>query len=215
MFMEAFLMATFAVAFGLHSKMIVDRPFIARCDLAIDAADMSIIFNLTSGKQTPNDYPNGVEGMVQIKSFIPLDSATAIDARRRKIWEEARVKNHRLQPGPVGKNAAALIDFHMEGTDQVVTIPLNLYDMLLENTKCMSTGVYIEHPTSGEEMHLPLLPNMSIGFVNEFGMNGVFEIDHLNFVGLSICTYATTRRISSDCGRICRRRRSTSTSEAI
>lgn len=167
MFMEAFLMATFALAFGLHENMIVDRPLIARCDLAVDAADMSIIFNLTSGKQTPDDYPNGVEGMVQIKSFIPLDSAVAIDARRRKIWEQARMKNHRLQSGPVGKNATVLIDFHMEGTDQVVTTPLSLFDMLLEGTQCMAKGVYIEHPGTGEEFHIPLLPTTSIGFVNE------------------------------------------------
>ena len=122
------LLGTFAVAFRLHAKKILDRPMIVRCDLAVDAADMSIIFSLTSGKQTPKDYPNGVEGMVQIKSFIPFYSTAAIDAGRRKIWEQTRLNNRELEIDLLGRKPIGLIDFHLEGTDQVITIPFTIPD---------------------------------------------------------------------------------------
>ncbi|KJA26606.1 hypothetical protein HYPSUDRAFT_198876 [Hypholoma sublateritium FD-334 SS-4] len=83
---------TFSLAFDFHNKIILDRPLIMQCDLVVDAADLSIIFSLTSGKQTPDDYPDGVEGMIQLKTFIPLDPTVAIDAGRRKIWEQARLR---------------------------------------------------------------------------------------------------------------------------
>lgn len=132
------LIDTFSIAFSLHEEKILDRPLIARCDLAVDAADMSIIFSLMSGKQTPGDYPDGVEGMLQIKSFIPLDSAVAIDAGRRKIWEQARAKNQELQNNPVDDYPTGLIDFHLEGTGQVVTIPFDIPNSAIQGSRYMA-----------------------------------------------------------------------------
>lgn len=148
-------MDTFCLAFRLSEKMILDRPLIARVDLAVDPADMSIIFSLTSGRQTPEDYPDGVEGMLQIKSFIPLNPDTAIDAGRRKIWEQARLKNHIWQSGPVGKTPTGLIDFHMEGTDQIITIPLNIYDKAIELSRSVARGWLVEDPRTGMDVHVP------------------------------------------------------------
>ena len=165
---ELGLMDTFCLAFRLCEKMILDRPLIARVDLAVDPADMSTIFSLTSGKQTPEDYPDGVEGMLQIKSFVPLDPDTAIDAGRRKIWEQARLKNHILHPGPVGKTPTGLIDFHMEGTDQIITIPLNIYDKAIELSRSVARGCLVEDPRTGKDVHVPITPSSSARLVDEF-----------------------------------------------
>lgn len=167
-FFQFTLMYTFAFAFDLHKKKILDRPLIMQCDLAVDAADMSIIFSLTSGKQTPEDYPNGVEGMLQFKWFSPLDSAIAIDPGRRKIWEHARAKNHNKQRGPIDNTVTGLIDFHMEGTDQVITMPLNIDDNAIECSRIISGGVYAQDPVSSrlQEVHVPFTPRLAIGFVN-------------------------------------------------
>ncbi len=122
-------METFVLTFGLHKNMITDRPFIVRCDLSIDSEDLSIISRLTCGQQTPENFPDGVQGMLQIKSFTPLDSSVAMDARRWKIWEQAKMKHHAFQalnkkpPGPIGKNATGLIDFHMEGDRPSAHVP--------------------------------------------------------------------------------------------
>ncbi|KJA26604.1 hypothetical protein HYPSUDRAFT_36318 [Hypholoma sublateritium FD-334 SS-4] len=163
---ECTLMYTFVLAFGLHKNMILDRPLIARCDLAVDPADMAIIFRLTSGEKTPEDYPDGVEGMLQVKYFTRLDSTVAIDAGRRKIWEQARLKNHVKQRGPVGKSPTGLIDFHMEGTDQVVTIPLNIHDVAMECARGFSNGVYIENPATGKEIHVPFVLSIHILWIS-------------------------------------------------
>lgn len=131
---ELNLMSAFILTFRLHKRMILDRQLIVRCDLAIDAADLTIVFALIKGEQTPDgDYPSGVQGMIQVKSFELLDSDIAVDVGRPKIWEEARKTNHLLQStGPIGKNATGLIDFHMGGTDQVITVPIKFYDQAIE-----------------------------------------------------------------------------------
>ncbi len=101
---DSLLIAAFVMTFGLHENMILDRPLIVRCDLSIDADDLPLIFRLAAGKQTPEDFPDGVQGMLQIKSFIPLDANVAMDARRWKIWQQAKMQNHLLDwASPVGK----------------------------------------------------------------------------------------------------------------
>lgn len=208
---EFSLMDTFSLAFGFHKNMILDRPMIARCDLAIDASDLSIIHSLTSGQMTPNDYPNGVEGMLQIKSFIPLNPNVAIDAGRWKIWEQARVKNHRLQRGPVGTTPTGLIDFHMEGTDQVITKPLNILDAAIVSSRFMDKGVYVEHPTTGKEVHVPISVSVGIGFVNRLHFRQNLNNSFAENLDLSTRKFWQTRGIGPGYGRICRRRCSTST----
>ncbi|KJA26598.1 hypothetical protein HYPSUDRAFT_213177 [Hypholoma sublateritium FD-334 SS-4] len=160
---ELTLMSTFAFTFGLHKKMILDRPLIMQCDLAVDAADMSIIFSLTSGKQTPDDYPDGVEGMLQLKWFSPLDPAVVIDPGRRKIWEEARAKNHVKRRAPIGKYVTGLIDFHMEGTDQVITMPLNIADQAIALSRMVAGGVCAQDPVLRHEINVPFSPRVAIG----------------------------------------------------
>ncbi|KJA26602.1 hypothetical protein HYPSUDRAFT_36315 [Hypholoma sublateritium FD-334 SS-4] len=160
------LMYTFVLAFGLQDRMILDRPLIARCELAVDAVDISIISRLTSGEQTPEDYPDGVEGMLQVKHFAQLEAAVAIDAGRRKIWEHARRRNHIIQRGPIGKNATGLIDYHMEGTDQVITIPLNIHDGAITVSRTMAEGVEIEDLNSGRRVRVPFFMRWSIANIN-------------------------------------------------
>lgn len=167
-YVELGLMDTFSLAFGLHNKMILDHPLIARVDLAVDAADLSIIFSLTSGKKTPDDYPDGVEGMLQIKSFIPLDPTVAVDAGRRKIWEQARLKNHIRQNGPAGKTPTGLIDFHMEGTNQVITTPLHIYEQAIKVSAVLARGGYLQDPGTGKEVYVQVTLESSVQSVHRF-----------------------------------------------
>ena len=149
------LMYTFVLCFALQEYMILDQPLVARCDLAVDAADLSIIDRLVSGEQTPEDYPDGVEGMVQIKYFTHFEPWIPVDAGRRKIWEQARHQNHIIQRGPIGKNATGLIDYHMEGTDQVITIPMNIHDGAIRCSHDFENGVDLEDINTGRKVHVP------------------------------------------------------------
>lgn len=165
-FTDIVLMETFVLTFGLHENMVVDRPLIVRCDLAIDAEDIPLIFRLASRKQTPEDYPGGVQGMLQIKSFTPLDPDVAMDARRWRIWEQAKKTNHPLDHTAVGKNATGLIDFHMEGTNQVLTVPIHIHDGTVASATAMSTGTDVVCPVTGQKIHINITPMVNIGFVH-------------------------------------------------
>ena len=164
---DSFLMAAFVLTFGLHENMILDQPLIVRCDLAIDAEDLPLIFRLAAGKQTPEDFPDGVQGMLQIKSFTPLDANVAMDARRWKIWQQAKMQNHLLDwAAPVGKNATGLIDFHMEGTDQVLTFPFHVRNGATDVAASLAKGKDVVHPFNGQTVHLNLTSMTLVGFVN-------------------------------------------------
>ena len=166
-YIETAFMQAFIMTFGLHEKTILDRPLIVRCDIAIDAEDLPLIFRIACRRQTPEDFPDGVQGMVQIKSFTALDANVAMDARRWKIWEEAKTKNHLLDRAlPVGKNAAGLIDFHMEGTDQVLTYPLHILDGAIDITAKMALGKDVVYPITGQTVHMNFTDMVHIGFVN-------------------------------------------------
>lgn len=66
------------------------------------------------------------------------------------------MKNHIKQDGPIGTYPTGLIDFHMEGTDQVITIPLNVYDEAMTFSRTIADGVYVEDLyRPGKERHMP------------------------------------------------------------
>ncbi len=155
------------MTFGLHENMILDRPLIVRCDLAIDVDDLPLIFRLAAGEKTPEEFPDGVQGMLQIKSFTPLDANVAMDNRRWNIWRQARTQNHLLDRNiPIGKNPTGLIDFHMEGTDQVLTSPFHILDGATNVATAFSRGKDILCPFTGRMVRLSKTAMSIIGFVN-------------------------------------------------
>ena len=163
-YIELELMEAFILTFGLHENMIVDRPLIVRCELVIDVDDIPLIFRLASGQQTPEDFPAGVQGMIQIKAFTPLDPTIAMDARRWKIWELAKTEKHLLdRTTPLGKNATGLIDFHMEGTNQVLTVPMRIHTRALGVATRMAAGRDVVYPVTGQKVHLNFTPMVLIG----------------------------------------------------
>ncbi len=82
------------------------------------------------------------------------------------------MKHHAFQalnkkpPGPVGKNATGLIDFHMEGTDQVLTFPLNIYDTAVKCATEIAAGKDSVYPATGQTIHINITPMAVIGFVH-------------------------------------------------
>ncbi len=188
------LIGTFATAFHLYIEKILDRPMIARCDLVVDAADMSIIFALVSGKQTPEDYPDGVEGMVQIKSFIPFYSSGDLNAGHQKIWEQLHpIINQALETDSLSKTPIGLLDFCLEGTEQVITIPVTVPDNSIESSRSLSrlggacmkfVGKYVPIV---QDTSVPLLINSSLTFVNIFRFFSVFTYLYISrIINMSI-----------------------------
>ncbi len=103
-------------------------------------------------------------GMVQIKGMDKLDSDTAVDPRRMKIWEEARARPAHPAPGWGPHNATGLIDFHMEGTDQVVIMPINIHDAAVRCARLEIFGV-MEDAASEEFVEIPTTPHYCLWLV--------------------------------------------------
>lgn len=161
-YIEHLIMMAFIRTFNLHEVMILDRPLIVRCDLAVDPVDMSLILRLMSGELWPFMFPKGVEGMIQIKSFEPLDSKVAIDDKRMEMWEEAKARPSQREWGP--HNTTGLIDFHMEGTDQVVTLPINIHDPAVECARIEDFGM-MEDATGTRMIEIPMTPHYCLWWV--------------------------------------------------
>lgn len=158
------IMMAFVRTFNLHEKMILDKPLIVRCDLAVDPVELPIILRIICGEVWPFQFPKGVQGMVQIKGMDKLDSDTAVDTRRMKIWEEARTRPAHPAPGWGPHNATGLIDFHMEGTDQVVIMPINIHDAAVRCARLEIFGA-MEDAASEEFVEIPTTPHYCLWLV--------------------------------------------------
>ncbi len=70
-------------AVGVDKEFTRNSLYIARCDLSIEP-DFSVVTGLSRGTRSVSDYPNGVQGMLQMKPMILLDPSVAIDSAREK-----------------------------------------------------------------------------------------------------------------------------------
>jgi hypothetical protein len=64
-----FLQLAFVLKFKLNEKLILNKPFIARCDVSIDPADMTYIMRLVMGQVSDAELAQGTRRMLQIKSY--------------------------------------------------------------------------------------------------------------------------------------------------
>ena len=163
---ENLIKIAFIQTFELRENMTVDGPLIVRCDLAIDSEDLPLIFRLASRNKTPEDFPDGVRGMLQIKSFTPLDPNVAImEPTRWKTWQIAKAKKTilMLRDDSVVKIATGLIEFHMEGTDQILIFPVHIHNQEVAIVKTMSGELDIVSKT-GTGAHLNIMPLATIMF---------------------------------------------------
>ncbi len=142
-----------------------------------------LIFRLASGEKTPGDFPDGIQGMLQIKSFTPLDPKVAMDAARWRVWHIAKAKPTNLLmrgDNSVVKIATGLIDFHMEGTDQILCFPVHIHSTEVAIVNTMSGEVDIVSK-SGTSSHLNLTPTVTIMFV--------ISLDNVDIVLNIRCTF--------------------------
>lgn len=166
------------LAYQLHEEPITVDPLISRCDLAIDVANLSTIGQLLSRTNSPSDFPDGVQGMLQVKSFVPLNSNVAIDTGRRQLWEDSR----RNTPDRV-----VLIDFNMEGTSQVSTIALNIckaaiFEVMLKQPLSRVSSV------TGIKEDIPLSLDSCLKFIFRLFQNGYTQLIFV-FIQCYQCSY--------------------------
>ncbi len=92
--------------------------------------------------------------MLQMKLMTVLDPSVAIDSGREKIWKDAKreaflrsghFKLPTVNLGPI--LAVGLVDFHLEGTDQVITLPLPIQEVAVDMARWASDCYIYEDDT--------------------------------------------------------------------
>ena len=119
-FLVAFLQVAFASQFNLaeDSEVLkfIDKPFIARCEVSIHPTDKAFMLKLATGTISKEELEKGCEGMLQLKSFTPLnfekDGTKAVRALRLEIWKEAK---RRVAEDGDPYTPVALVDFVLRG----------------------------------------------------------------------------------------------------
>jgi len=140
-----FLQLAFVLEFKLHEKLIVSKPFLARCDVSIDPADMTYIMRLVMGRVSDAELAQGTQGMLQIKSFIPQENSQTLDQNRMGIWRNVKKGNE--ERGLIGR-PVGLVDFYMKNTVQTLTVGILIQEDAVER---VNEGV-------GFQMESALLP---------------------------------------------------------
>ena len=152
----------FITAVGVYKEFTRNNLYIARCDLSIEP-DLDIVASLVRRERLVSDFPNGVEGMLQMKLMTVLDPSVAIDSGREKIWADAKreaflrsghFKLPTVNLGPI--LAVGLVDFHLEGTDQVITLPLPIQEVAVDMARWAS-DFYIYEDDTFPESGVPLI----------------------------------------------------------
>ncbi|KAF9474260.1 hypothetical protein BDN70DRAFT_884996 [Pholiota conissans] len=156
------LQVPFVLAFDLRKNPILDQPLIARCDVQIEPSDMTYIMSLAFGRMSPAELAKGTEGMLQVKTFIPLDAEKAIDITRMEVWKNTKYPNK--ERGFAG-NPTVLVDFHMKGTKQTITYGLVIEDSAIERVKA-GAGFAMQSAIFGGQTEVPLTTQACLDFIN-------------------------------------------------
>ncbi|PPQ85086.1 hypothetical protein CVT26_005604 [Gymnopilus dilepis] len=92
---------------GSDPDSFASSPFVAKCEVGIEPADMTYIMQLVMGRLSHDAVEKGCDGMLQVKKFTKLDK-DAIDETRMEIWKNAKenAKEKGFSNAPIG-----LVDF--------------------------------------------------------------------------------------------------------
>ncbi|KAJ7230115.1 hypothetical protein GGX14DRAFT_409997 [Mycena pura] len=122
------LQACFIIHFDLLRRPVLDAPFMARVDIAIEPADMPAFFNVFCGEPVP---AGTFMGMLQVNRFTPLSPEAMADLTpmRREIWRQARESADKsgYAGHPVG-----LVEFGTGDSEQTLTCAVHVQPGAME-----------------------------------------------------------------------------------
>ncbi|KDR71160.1 hypothetical protein GALMADRAFT_75292 [Galerina marginata CBS 339.88] len=143
------LQLLFIIEYKLHETPRPDTVFLARCDVAIEPADMSYIMQLVLGRLSPAEEAKGTEGMLQVKAFVPTsapvlvntdaDAGAEVDPVCLELWKNTKKGQKDAQVG--------VVDFKVRGVEQTMPFGVLISDDAIAR---MRAG-------AGFEMHSALL----------------------------------------------------------
>ena len=156
----------FICDFGLLEKPIIGKPFIARCDVTIQPSDITIPLRLMLGQIHRTDLTT-IEGLIHIKTFIPLDATDVMDGTRWQLWENVRKENAQLG---YYNSPIALIDFHTNDSEQSITSSVVIQQEAIDRVK-EGVGFEVESAILPGRSSIPLSSTACIEYVTLFSFS--------------------------------------------
>lgn len=138
------LQVALVLAFKLHEKPIIGTPFIARCTVNVQPADVMYYMQILMGRFTNEEVKKGMEGMLQISTLIPLDPHKDMDHARMELWK--RCNRMAAERGYVGV-PVCIVDVLMKGAVHSQSFGIAIYDDAVKRAR-----------EDGFEMESALLP---------------------------------------------------------
>jgi hypothetical protein len=162
------LQLAFVLEFKLNKNLILNKPFVARCDVSIDPADMTYIMRLVMGRVNDAELAQGTQGMLQIKSFIPQENSETLDQNRMGIWRNVKKGNE--ERGLIGR-PVGLVDFYMKNTVQTLTVGILIQEEAVQRVN-EGVGFQMESALLEGKTDLKLSPQSCLECVDIFSFFG-------------------------------------------
>ncbi|KJA23791.1 hypothetical protein HYPSUDRAFT_39638 [Hypholoma sublateritium FD-334 SS-4] len=156
------LQIALALAFKLHEKPIIGTPFIARCTVNVQPADVMYYMQTIMGRFTDEEVKKGMEGMLQILTLVPLDPHKDMDYARMELWKlSSRTAAERGNVGvPVG-----IVDMQMKGEVHSQSFGIAITDDAVKRARS-GTGFEMESALLPGRKQVPMSEQACIDFIN-------------------------------------------------
>ncbi|KAK7002185.1 hypothetical protein R3P38DRAFT_3041964 [Favolaschia claudopus] len=161
--LQQHLQACFVIHFDLLNRPQLDKPFMARVDVAIEPAELSNFVSIFMGE--PVDQQEKMQGMLQINAFTPLPASEMpkLTPMRKSIWNNARdsANAHGNQNHSVG-----LVEFgNGDVGGHTITCPVFISNPALEMVR-LSDPWIMRSAITGQQSEVPFNIDTCMEFMN-------------------------------------------------
>lgn len=155
------LQVALVIAFKMHEKPIIGSPFIARCTVTIQPADVMYYMQLLMGRFSDEEVKKGMEGMLQISSLVPLDPRKDMDRARLELWKLSgrTAAEHGQASVPVG-----IVDMQLKGEVHSQSFGIMISDDAVK--RAQSAGFEMESALLPGRTQVPMSEQACIEYVN-------------------------------------------------
>ncbi|KAJ7277287.1 hypothetical protein C8J57DRAFT_1126695 [Mycena rebaudengoi] len=161
--LDMVLQECFILDFDLLRRPRLDKPFMARVDIALEPANITDFGAIFFGQSPVGET---VQGMVQVSGFTPGTPAMMRDLapRRKEMWREARAQ---ADTDGFRRDSIRLVEITNSGTDNSLTFPIHIRASTL---KMVEQGKVLGFPSTsaitGETTILPFCVEKCMEFMN-------------------------------------------------
>ncbi|KAJ7277368.1 hypothetical protein C8J57DRAFT_1021447, partial [Mycena rebaudengoi] len=129
--LDMVLQECFILDFDLLRRPRLDKPFMARIDIALEPANITDFGAIFFGQSPVGET---MQGMVQVKGFTPGTPGMMRDLapRCKEMWREARAQ---ADTDGFRRDSIGLVEIANSGTDNSLTLPIHIHASTLKTVE--------------------------------------------------------------------------------